>query len=128
MSLMNKNKGTKLEGRTAFNEKKQSLYIMRASKTILSILHRGFDKIKQDGRVMVLDQQSAEKLYKQLCLVESDEGTYKIGFENESGVFKDTLSPGNRRLVPNAYLRIFGKKFKKDMGFDVNKPKIGKKV
>ena len=28
---------------------------MRASKTILLILHRGFDKIKQDGRVMVLD-------------------------------------------------------------------------
>ena len=45
---------------------------MRASKTILSILHRGFDKIKQDGRVMALDQQSAEKLYKQLCLVESN--------------------------------------------------------
>ena len=29
---------------------------MRASKTIISILHRGFDKIKQDGRVMVLDE------------------------------------------------------------------------
>ena len=34
---------------------------MRASKTILAILHRGFDKIKQSGRVVVLDQQSAEK-------------------------------------------------------------------
>ena len=29
---------------------------MRASKTIISILHRGFDKIKEDGRVMVLDE------------------------------------------------------------------------
>ena len=48
-------------------------------------------------------------------------------FENESGVFKDILSPGNRWLVPNAYLRIFGKKFMKDMGFDVNKSKIGTK-
>ena len=48
---------------------------MRASKTILSILHSGFDKIKQDGRVMVLDQQSAEKLYNHLRLVESNEGT-----------------------------------------------------
>ena len=37
---------------------------MRASKTILSILHRGFDKIKEDGRVMVLDEKLAEKLYK----------------------------------------------------------------
>ena len=37
---------------------------MRASKTILSILHRGFDKIKQGGRVMVLDEKAAEKLYK----------------------------------------------------------------
>ena len=49
---------------------------MRASKTILSILHRGFDKIKQDGKVMVLDKKAAEKLYNRLRLIESDEGTY----------------------------------------------------
>ena len=97
---------------------------MRASKTlILSILHRGFDKIKQSGRVVVLDQQSAEKLYSHLRLVESGEGTYKVAFENESGTFKDILSPGNRWLAPNAYLRIFGKRFIKDMGFNVDKPK-----
>ena len=48
------------------------------SKTILSILHRGFGKIKQGGRVMALDEKSAEKLYKRLRLIESDEGTYKI--------------------------------------------------
>ena len=100
---------------------------MRASKTILSILHSGFSKIKQDGRVMVLDQQSAEKLYNRLRLVESNEGTYKIAFENESGTFKDILSPGNRWLTPNAYLRIFDKKFVKDMRFDVDKPKSGTK-
>ena len=100
---------------------------MRASKTILSILHRGFNKIKQDGKVMVLDQQSAEKLYNQLRLVETDEGTYKVAFENESGTYKDILSPGNRWLEPNTYLRIFGKKFVKDMGFDVDKPKTGTK-
>ena len=64
---------------------------MRASKMILSILHRGSDKIKQDGRVMVSDEKSAEKLYSCLCLVESDEGTYKIVFENESGTYKDIL-------------------------------------
>ena len=29
--------------------------------------------------------------------------------------------------MPNVYLRIFGKKFMKDMGFDVNKPKSGTK-
>ena len=124
---MDKNEQTKLEQLIAFNEEKQSLYIMRASKTILSILHRGFDKIKQDGRVMVLDENSAENLYKQLNLMESDEGTYKIAFKNESGLFKDILSPSNRWQVSNAYLRIFGKKFMKDMGFDVNKPKIGTK-
>ena len=100
---------------------------MRASKTILSISHRGFDKIKQDGKVMVLDEKSAEKLYNRLCLVESDEGTYKIAFQNESGTLIDVLSPGNRWLAPNVYLRIFGKKFIKDMGFDVNKPKSGTK-
>ena len=98
-----------MEQKTAFNEKKQGQYIMRASKTILSILHRGFDKIKQDGRVMVLDEKSAEKLYSCLRLVASNEGTYKIAFENESGAYKDILSPGNRWLAPNAYLRIFGK-------------------
>ena len=76
---------------------------------------------------MVLDQQSADRLYNQLHLVESDEGTYKIAFESESGIFKDILSPGNRWLTPNAYLRIFGKRFIKDMGFDVNRPKSGTK-
>ena len=123
---MDKNEQTKLEQQIAFNERKQGLYIMRASKTILSILHRGFDKIKQDGKVMVLDGKSAEKLYSRLHLVEFDED-YKIAFENESGTYKDILSPTNRWLVPNAYLRIFGKKFIKDMGFDVNKPKSGTK-
>ena len=98
---------------------------MRASKTILSILHRGFDKIEQDGRVMVLDGTSAEKLYSHLRLLESDEGTYKVAFENESGTYKDILSSGNRWLAPIAYLRIFGKKFIKDIGFDVDKPKSG---
>ena len=41
----NKDERMKLEQKIAFNEKKQGLYIMRASKTIISILHRGFDKI-----------------------------------------------------------------------------------
>ena len=76
---------------------------------------------------MVLDEKSAERLYNQSRLVESYEGTYKVAFENESGALKDILSPGNRWLAPNAYLRIFGKKFVKDMGFDVNKPKSGTK-
>ena len=100
---------------------------MRASKTILSILHRGFNKIKQDGKVVVLDQQSAEKLYNRLRLMETDEGTYKIAFENESGTYKDILSPGNRWLEPNTYLRIFGKKFMKDIGFNVDNPRTGTK-
>ena len=119
---MDKNEQTKLEQQIALNEEKQSQYIMRASKTIISILHRGFDKIKQDGKVMVLDEKSAEKLYDRLYLVKS-EGTYKVTFENERGTNKDILSPGNRWLEPNAYLRIFGKKFVKDMGFDVDKPR-----
>ena len=112
----------------AFNKEKRSLYIMRASKTVLLILHRGFDKVKQGGKVMVSDEKSAEKLYNRLHLIESDEGTYKIAFENESGTYKDILSPGNRWLAPNAYLRIFGKKFIKDMGFNVDKPKVVQKV
>ena len=100
---------------------------MRASKTIISILHRGFDKIKEGGRVMILDEKSAEKLYSHLRLVESDEGTYKIAFEKESGTYKEILSPTNRWQVPDAYLRIFGKKFMKDIGFDADKPKSGTK-
>ena len=123
---MDKNERTKLEQQIALNEEKQSQYIMRASKTIISILHRGFDKKKQDGRVMVLDEKLAEKLYHRLYLVES-EGTYKVAFENDSKTHKDILSPGNRWLVPNAYLKIFGKKFMKDMGFDVDKPRTGTK-
>ena len=123
----NKDERTKLEQRIAFNEKKQGLYVMRASKTIISILHRGFEKIKQDGKVMVLDEKSAEKLYNRLHLVESDEGTYKVAFENDSKKYKDILSPTNKWQVPNKYLKIFGKKFMKDIGFDVDKPKSGTK-
>ena len=123
MVTINKDEIAKLGQWIAVNKKKQELYIMRASKTILSILHRGQNKIKQSGRVMVLDGKSAEKLYSRLRLVESNEGTYKVAFEHESGTFKDILSLGNRWLAPNAYLRIFGKKFIKDMGFDVDKPK-----
>ena len=76
---------------------------------------------------MVLDEKSAEKLHNQLCLIESDEGTYKFAFENESGTYKDILSPGNRWLTPNVYFKIFGKKFIKNIGFDVDKPKSGTK-
>ena len=92
----NEDERTKLEQQIVFNKKKQGEYIMRALKTILSILHIGFDKIKQDGKVMVLDEKSAEKLYSHLNLVESDEHTYKIAFENESGTYKDILTPTNR--------------------------------
>ena len=126
-SPINKDQIAKLGQQIAFNEKKQGVYIMRASKTVISILHRGFDKIKEDGGVMVLDQQSAEILYNKLRLAVTDEGTYKIAFANESGTYKDILSPANKWLVPNAYLRIFGKKFIKDMGFDADKPKSGTK-
>ena len=124
---MNKDERTKLEQQIVFNKKKQGEYIVRASKTIISILHRGFDKIKEGGRVMVLDEKSAEKLYSRLRLVESDEGTYKVAFENESGTYKDILTPTNRWQVPNKYLKIFGKKFMKDIGFDADKPKSGTK-
>ena len=123
----NKDERTKLEQRIAFNEKKQELYIMRASKTIISILHKGFEKIKQDGKVMVIDEKSSKKLYNRLRLVETYEGTYKVAFENDSKKYNDILTPGNRWLVPNAYLRIFGKKFMKDMGFNADKPRSGTK-
>ena len=55
------------------------------------------------------------------------EGIYKVAFENDSKTLKDILSPTNRWLVPNTYLRIFGKKFLKDIGFDADKPKSGTK-
>ena len=55
----NKDQRMKLEQQIAFNKKKQELYIMRASKTIILILHRSFDKMTEDGRVMVIDEKSA---------------------------------------------------------------------
>ena len=60
---MNEDERTKLEQQIAFKKKERGLYLMRASKTILSILHTGFDTIKQDGKVMVLDEKTAETLY-----------------------------------------------------------------
>ena len=35
--------------------------------------------------------------------------------------------PTNRWQVPDAYLRIFGKRFMKDIGFDADKPISGTK-
>ena len=55
------------------------------------------------------------------------EGTYKVAFKDESGTYKDILSPTNRWLVPNVYLKIFGRNFMKDIGFDVDKPISGTK-
>ena len=123
----NEDEISKLGQRIAFNKKKQGLYIMTASKTTISILHRAFDKIKEGGRVMVLDEKSAEILYNKLRLAVTNEGTYKIAFENESGTYKDILSSTNKWLAPNTYLRIFGKKFIKDMGFNADKLKSGTK-
>ena len=65
---------------------------------------------------IVLDEKSAEKLYDRLYLVES-EGTYKVAFENDIKTYKGIISPTNRWLAPNTYLKIFGKKFMKDIGF-----------
>ena len=76
---------------------------------------------------MVLGENAAEKLYNLSRLIESDEGTYKIAFDNEKGTLKDVLSPENRWLAPNINRRIFSKKFMKDMGFAVDKPKSGTK-
>ena len=59
--------------------------------------------------------------------METDEGTYKVAFENDSKKYKDILSPTNKWQVPNKYLKILGKKFMKDIGFDVDKPKSGTK-
>ena len=95
---------------------------MRASKTIISILHRGFDKIKQDGRVMVPDGKSAEKLYDRLYLVKS-EGTYKVAFENESKTLKDILSPTNRWLV--LFIIYLAKSIAKQVDIDRENRKIG---
>ena len=76
---------------------------------------------------MVSDEKSAEKLYSRLRLVESDKGTYKVAFENDSKTLKEILSPTNRWQAPNKYLKIFGKKFMKDIGFDVDRPRAGTK-
>ena len=88
---------------------------------LCEVLHRDFNKIKQRGRVVVLDEKAAEKLYNRLRLIESDGDTYKVAFNTATGVLKDDLSPRNRWLAPDTYLRIFGKRFMKDMSFDVNK-------
>ena len=40
---------------------------------------------------------------------------------------EDILTPTNRWQVPDKYLKIFGKKFMKNIGFDADKPKSGTK-
>ena len=48
-------------------------------------------------------------------------------FEKEGGKYEDILSPANRWLALDTYLRIFGKKFMKNIGFDADKHKSGTK-
>ena len=60
---MNENEQQKLKQKITFNEREQKPYIMMASKTILSILHKGFNKIKQGGRAMVLDEPRQPRNY-----------------------------------------------------------------
>ena len=110
---LNEDEQKNLKQQITLNEKKQGEYVMRASKTIISILHKGFEKIKQDGRVMVIDEKSVEKLYSRLHLVETNDGTYKVAFKNDSKKYKYILSSTNKWLEPKVYLRIFGKKFMK---------------
>ena len=119
---MNEDKRQKLKQQIAFNEKEHELYLMTASKTMLWILHRGFNKIKQYGKVMVSDEMAAKKLHDRLYLEKSDRNTYKVTFNTEKGILKDVLSKSNNWLTPDGYLKIFGKGFIKDMGFDVDKP------
>ena len=96
---------TKIETKDSFQREGTGTIPYQSFKNNFIILHRGFDKIKQGGRVMVLDEKAAEKLYDRLRLEKSDESTYKIAFENEKGTLKDVLLPGNRWLAPNAYLK-----------------------
>ena len=112
---INEDERRKLKQQIAFQEKEQDLYIMRASKTILTILHKGFSEIKQGGRVMVSDEKAAKKLYDPLYLEKSDGDTYKITSDTEKGSLKDLLSTSNNWLTFNGYLKIFGKKFIKNM-------------
>ena len=111
----NEDERTKLEKQIVFNKKKQVEYIMRASKTIVSILHRGFEKIKQDGRVIVLDEKSAEKLCSRFRLDKSDERTYKIAFENESGTYKVSELVGTYHRCWSFDLHIFHDKCKEEI-------------
>ena len=61
-------------------------------------------------------------------IYKSDGDTNKITTETERGSLRDVLSTSNNWLTPNGYLKIYGKKFIKDMGFDVDKPKGGAKI
>ena len=52
----------KLEQQIAFNEEKQSLHVRQLQKRSYRYYIEVFDKIKQDGKAMVLDEKSAERL------------------------------------------------------------------
>ena len=72
---INEEEGQNLQKQITLNQMKQETYILRTSKTILSILHRGLNKIKQGGRIMVSDEKSAKKLYDWLYLDDSGRDT-----------------------------------------------------
>ena len=82
-------------------------------RSIISILHREYVKLKESGRVEVRDTQSSQKLFVRIEFNDGD-----VLFKNERGEKKTLLKNNGEWRTAKSYASILGSKFLRDLGFD----------
>lgn len=96
---------------------------IRATKAIVSILHKEYTKLKKSGRVKVGDVQSGQELFDRIKFNNGD-----VLFENERGERKSLLTKNGKWRSPKEYKKLFGVKFLRDLGFDPDSSKTANKI
>ena len=96
---------------------------LKVAKTIISILHKEYVKLKESGRVKVKDAQSGQKLFDKIEFNDGD-----VLFENERGERKSLLTSNGKWRSPKEYKKLFGVKFLRDIGFDPDSSKSANKI
>ena len=92
-------------------------------RSIISILHREYVKLKESGRVEVRDIQASQKLFVRIEFNDGD-----VLFKNERGEKKTLLKNNGEWRTAKSYASILGSKFLRDLGFDPKSSKSANKV
>ena len=112
-SINNKSKLTEEEADRRIDLKRQlmdttkrlEITKIKTSKNIISILHKEFNKIKENRRVLVRDEVSGQKLYNRIEFVSDGDG-YEPKFIGYKGAYKDLTTTKGNWLSSKQYLKV----------------------